>query len=224
MQAWTIKIPRCKTILIVIGRRYKRRRFRWDLSPDTSGQENVRCSPRITLICNLTIQPVNSPSCGWSFRSMTCSHYKVDRPCKCLSLPIQKSNTLIHTVRTHLSLPSSDAAPPGIILVMNMPGSPTICGFSLPPAILNPSPESPCKYKCTWSQMINQIRSFSHIFFLEIFPLEVNTLLLQLQRVPHWYLIQITLSSPRSPLNSIIHDRINSKTKYADYPKSFWNL
>ena len=52
--------------LVVIGRRCRRRRFRWDLPPVTNGQENVACSPRISLIRNSsTIQPVNSPSCGW---------------------------------------------------------------------------------------------------------------------------------------------------------------
>ena len=36
--------------LVVIGRRCRRRRFRWDLPPVTNGQENVACSPRISLI------------------------------------------------------------------------------------------------------------------------------------------------------------------------------
>ena len=59
--------------LVVIGRRCRRRRFRWDLPPVTNGQENVACSPRISLIRNLsTIQPVNSPSCGWGLRVTPC--------------------------------------------------------------------------------------------------------------------------------------------------------
>lgn len=45
----------------------------------------------------------------------------------------------------YLSLPSSAAAPPGIILVMNIPGSSPMCGLSVPPAILNPRPEFPWK-------------------------------------------------------------------------------
>ena len=55
----------------VIGRRCRRRRFRWGLPPVTNGQENVDCSPRISLIRNSsTIQPVNSPSCGWCLKWM----------------------------------------------------------------------------------------------------------------------------------------------------------
>lgn len=46
-------------------------------------------------------------------------------------------------VNFYLSLPSSAAAPPGIILVMNIPGSSPMCGLSVPPAILNPRPEFP---------------------------------------------------------------------------------
>lgn len=46
-------------------------------------------------------------------------------------------------VKFYLSLPSSAAAPPGIILVMNIPGSSPMCGLSVPPAILNPRPEFP---------------------------------------------------------------------------------
>ena len=54
-----------KTVFVVIGRRCRRRRFRWDFPPVANGQENVRCSPRISLIrSSPPIQPVNSPSCG----------------------------------------------------------------------------------------------------------------------------------------------------------------
>lgn len=45
----------------------------------------------------------------------------------------------------YLSLPSSAAAPPGIIFVINMPGSSPMWGLSVPPAILNPRPEFPCR-------------------------------------------------------------------------------
>lgn len=45
----------------------------------------------------------------------------------------------------YLSRPSSAAAPPGIIFVINMPGSSPIWGLSVPPAILNPRPEFPCR-------------------------------------------------------------------------------
>lgn len=45
----------------------------------------------------------------------------------------------------YLSLPSSAAAPPGMIFVINMPGSSPIWGLSVPPAILNPRPEFPCR-------------------------------------------------------------------------------
>lgn len=37
------------------------------------------------------------------------------------------------------------AAPPGMILVMKMPGSSGIWGLSVPPAMLKPRPEFPCK-------------------------------------------------------------------------------
>lgn len=45
---------------------------------------------------------------------------------------------------TDLRRPSSAAAPPGMILVMKMPGSSPMCGLSVPPAMLKPSPELPC--------------------------------------------------------------------------------
>lgn len=57
-----------------------------------------------------------------------------------------EENSINHS-HSYRSLPSYAAAPPGIILVMNIPGFPTICGFSRPPAILNPSPASPCQTK-----------------------------------------------------------------------------
>ena len=54
-----------KTVLAVIGRRRRRRLFRWDFPPVANGQGNIRCSPRISPICNsLKIQSVNSPLCG----------------------------------------------------------------------------------------------------------------------------------------------------------------
>lgn len=48
------------------------------------------------------------------------------------------------SVQTHPSLPSMAAAPPGMILVIKIPGSSGMCGLSIPPAILKPSPEFPC--------------------------------------------------------------------------------
>lgn len=45
---------------------------------------------------------------------------------------------------THPSLPSMAAAPPGIILVMKIPGSSGMWGLSIPPAMLKPKPEFPC--------------------------------------------------------------------------------
>lgn len=43
------------------------------------------------------------------------------------------------------SLPSMAAAPPGMILVIKMPGSSGTWGLSMPPAILKPRPELPCR-------------------------------------------------------------------------------
>ena len=64
----TMKVSN-KTSLFCIGRRCRRRRFRWDLPPVTNGQENVACSLRISVIRNSsTIQSVNSPSCGWCLK------------------------------------------------------------------------------------------------------------------------------------------------------------
>lgn len=45
----------------------------------------------------------------------------------------------------HLSRPSWAAAPPGMILVMKMLGSSPTCGLSVPPAMLKPRPELPCR-------------------------------------------------------------------------------
>ena len=67
-------------VLVVIGLRCRRRRCRWDLPPVTNEQETVACSPRINLIRNSsTIQPVNSPSCGWGFRSGDKQHCALRR-------------------------------------------------------------------------------------------------------------------------------------------------
>lgn len=44
---------------------------------------------------------------------------------------------------SHLSRPSWAAAPPGMTLVMKMLGSSPMCGLSVPPAMLKPSPELP---------------------------------------------------------------------------------
>lgn len=41
------------------------------------------------------------------------------------------------------SRPSIAAAPPGIILVMKIPGSSGMWGLSIPPAMLKPRPEFP---------------------------------------------------------------------------------
>lgn len=48
---------------------------------------------------------------------------------------------------TDLRRPSSAAAPPGMILVMKMPGSSPMCGLSVPPAMLKPNPELPCSHE-----------------------------------------------------------------------------
>lgn len=45
---------------------------------------------------------------------------------------------------TYPSLPSMAAAPPGMILVMKIPGSSGMWGLSIPPAMLKPRPEFPC--------------------------------------------------------------------------------
>ena len=61
-----LRCPAKKTAFPAIGRRCRRWRFRWDFPPVANGQENVRLSPEISLIRNSsTIQPANSPSCGW---------------------------------------------------------------------------------------------------------------------------------------------------------------
>ncbi len=48
---------------------------------------------------------------------------------------------------TNLRRPSSAAAPPGMILVMKIPGSSPMCGLSVPPAMLKPNPELPCSHE-----------------------------------------------------------------------------
>lgn len=45
---------------------------------------------------------------------------------------------------TYPNLPSIAAAPPGMILVMKIPGSSGMWGLSSPPAMLKPRPEFPC--------------------------------------------------------------------------------
>ena len=54
--------------------------------------------------------------------------------------------------KSYLSLPSAAAAPPGMILVMKILGSSSICGLSEPPAILNPSPVVPCRLELCINQ------------------------------------------------------------------------
>lgn len=51
---------------------------------------------------------------------------------------------------TYPSLPSIAAAPPGMILVMKIPGSSGMWGLSIPPAMLKPRPELPCTPGCDW--------------------------------------------------------------------------
>ena len=61
-----------KLSLPAIGRCCRRWRFWWDFPPVANGQENVRLSREISLVCNSsTIQPANSPSCGWSLRDLS---------------------------------------------------------------------------------------------------------------------------------------------------------
>ena len=85
---------------VVIGRRCRRRRFRCDLSPVTNGQKNVDGSPRISLICNSsTIQPVNSPSCGWCFNADREMCRSLSRCCHVL-LVMYICNCLVVDVRS----------------------------------------------------------------------------------------------------------------------------
>lgn len=49
------------------------------------------------------------------------------------------------SLHTHPKRPSMAAAPPGMILVMKMPGSSGMWGLSIPPAMLKPRPELPCR-------------------------------------------------------------------------------
>lgn len=58
-----------------------------------------------------------------------------------LNLPFLGNNNII----SDLSLPSCAAAPPGMILVIKMLGSSPMWGLSVPPAILKPRPEFPCR-------------------------------------------------------------------------------
>lgn len=50
-----------------------------------------------------------------------------------------------NNILSDLSLPSCAAAPPGMILVIKMLGSSPMWGLSVPPAILKPRPEFPCR-------------------------------------------------------------------------------
>lgn len=52
-----------------------------------------------------------------------------------------------NNIFSDLSLPSCAAAPPGMILVIKMLGSSPMWGLSVPPAILKPRPEFPCREK-----------------------------------------------------------------------------
>lgn len=52
---------------------------------------------------------------------------------------------------THPRRPSIAAAPPGMILVMKIPGSSGMWGLSIPPAMLKPRPELPCRKSNTTS-------------------------------------------------------------------------
>lgn len=56
----------------------------------------------------------------------------------------KKTKDEVRTRETHPSLPSMAAAPPGMILVMKIPGSSGMWGLSIPPAMLKPKPEFPC--------------------------------------------------------------------------------
>ena len=63
------------------------------------------------------------------------------------SLPQEKDTKKIwyHNIKckTYRNLPSWAAAPPAIILVMKILESSPMCGLSVPPAMLKPSPEFP---------------------------------------------------------------------------------
>lgn len=65
-----------------------------------------------------------------------------------LNLPKEKYTNYIQHHNTkckmYRNLPSWAAAPPVIILVMKILESSPMCGLSVPPAMLKPSPEFPC--------------------------------------------------------------------------------
>ena len=87
-----------KTAFPTIGRRCRRRRFRWDFPPVANGQENVRLSPESSLIRNSsTIQPANSPSCGWSLKAHSHEHEITNETSNDKSAQRQTRRRFIHT-------------------------------------------------------------------------------------------------------------------------------
>lgn len=68
-----------------------------------------------------------------------CSYYAVSSLCQSESF-VKHHNIKCKTYR---NLPSWAAAPPVIILVMKILESSPMCGLSVPPAMLKPSPEFP---------------------------------------------------------------------------------
>lgn len=99
----------------------------------------------------------------------------------------------------HLSRPSWAAAPPGMILVMKMLGSSPTCGLSVPPAMLKPRPELPCRSK--QKHITIHIRGiWLWLQRLEpVIPPVIN--MLELQRIKHVngykqdHFLRLTLSS-----------------------------
>lgn len=61
----------------------------------------------------------------------------------CLKKNIRSGLTTVTKYKTYRNLPSWAAAPPAIILVMKILESSPMCGLSVPPAMLKPSPEFP---------------------------------------------------------------------------------
>lgn len=97
------------------------------------------------------------------FRKLALKIFQVQNFCRIIILQRYKRVSLMQQIYfqnhsnvsdLYLSLPSSAAAPPGIIFVINMPGSSPMWGLSVPPAILNPRPEFPCRNK---KQILNDV-------------------------------------------------------------------
>lgn len=71
---------------------------------------------------------------------------------------------------THLNRPSSAAAPPGIILVMKIPGSSPIWGLSVPPAMLKPNPEFPYRAWRTINKTSTSTFTLLFLYNVKLYP------------------------------------------------------